>query len=111
MTTNAHKFTAAQIENIAKHLGVATEAVKSLEEGENLEVEVEVQGSKEALLIYVSIDADTGIVTVDVFLDDNSLDNEEAYKESIQSDAKAVNLEASIEAVMKEFTEKYMSKT
>ncbi len=97
----AHKFTNLQIEAIAKALNVANETVIRLEEDENLEIVAE--GKEKPLLIYVSADAETNVVTIDVFVDDNTLDNEEAYLCSVDT---AENL--TIDEAIASATEKFM---
>lgn len=99
--TTAHKFTTAQVEAIAKALNIASEKVIRLEDDENLETFIE--GSNKPLLIYISADAETNVVTIDVFVDDNTLDNEEAYLCSVDT---AENL--TIDEAIASATEKFM---
>lgn len=105
--TTAHKFTTSQVEAIAKELNVAPEKVIRLEDDENLEVVVE--GSNKPLLIYISADADTNVVTIDVFVDDNNLDNEEAYLCSVDT-AENLTIDEAIASATKKFMRAHVNR-
>lgn len=103
----AHRFNDEQIAQILTALNIERTALIKLEDDENLEITIQSAEGK-PLVVYVSAEkqspeAELAVVTIDVFLDDNSLDNEEAYLDSISNDGDEMTVEQSLKHVLQEF--------